>query len=49
MVFLEFNRILNEWKEELMKVTNKLNAITLHKVKVALTITIENEILDFVF
>ena len=35
-------------KEGLMKVTNKLNTITLHKGKVALTITHENEILDFV-
>ena len=35
-------------KEESMKVTNKLNIITLHWWKVALTITIENEILDFV-
>ena len=34
--------------EELMKVTNKLNTITLHQTKVALTITHENEILDFV-
>ena len=35
-------------KEELRKVTNKLNAITPHQEKVALTITHEHEILDFV-
>ena len=35
-------------KEEIMKVTNKLNTITLHQAKVALTITYENKILDFV-
>ena len=34
--------------EELIKVTNKLNTITLYQGKVALTITHENEILDFV-
>ena len=34
-------------KEEIMKITNKLNTITLHQAKVALTITHENEILDF--
>ena len=32
-----------------MKVTNKLNTITLHQEKVALTVTVESEILDFVF
>ena len=36
-------------KEEIMKVTNKLKTITLHQAKVDLTITHENEILDFVF
>ena len=35
-------------KEELVKVTNKLNSITLLQAKVVLTITHENEILDFV-
>ena len=35
-------------KEELMKVTNKLNTITLHQAKVALTITHKNKILGFV-
>ena len=35
-------------KEEIMKITNKLNTITLHQVRVALTITYEHEILDFV-
>ena len=35
-------------KEELMKVTNKLDTTTLHQAKIALTITHENGILDFV-
>ena len=35
-------------KKELMKVTNKLNTITLHQAKVAHKITHTNEILDFV-
>ena len=35
-------------KKELTKATNKSNTITLHQAKVALIITIENEILDFV-
>ena len=37
--------IIKYWikeREELMKVTNKMSTITLHKGKVALTITIEN-------
>ena len=38
-----------EEKEELMKVTNKLNTITLHQGKVSLKIKHKNEILDFVF
>ena len=38
---------MNE-KEEIMKVTNKFNTITLHQAKLALTITYEHEILDFV-
>ena len=37
-----------EEKEELMKVTNKLNTITLHQAKVTLTTTHQNEILNFV-
>ena len=36
-----------EEKEELMKVTNKLNTITLHQVKVTFTTTHQNEILNF--
>ena len=36
-------------KEELRKVTNKLNTITPHQGKAALTITHEHEILDFIF
>ena len=39
---------MEERKEELVKVTNKLNTITLHQAKVALTITHEHEILDIV-
>ena len=39
---------MDERKEELMKVTKKLSTITLHQAKVVLTITHENEILDFV-
>ena len=35
-------------KEELMKLTRKLNTITLHKGKLALTFTHEHKILDFV-
>ena len=35
-------------KEELMKVTNKLNIIALHQAKIALTIKHENEIFDFI-
>ena len=38
--FLNYKRILDERKEELMKVTNKLNTIALHHGKAALTITI---------
>ena len=34
-------------KEELMKLTRKLNTITLHKGKLALTFTHESKILDF--
>ena len=34
--------------EEIIKVTNKLNTITFHQGKVALTITHEHEILDFI-
>ena len=35
-------------KEALMKVTNKLNIITLHQGKIVLAITHEHEIVDFV-
>ena len=38
-----------EEKEKLMKITNKLNTITLHQAKVALTITYEHEILTLYF
>ena len=43
--------IIRYWmkqKEELMKVINKLNTITLHHGKLALPIAHKNEILDFV-
>ena len=47
MQFQNYNKILDERKEELMKVTHKLNTFTLHQAKVVLIITYEHEILDF--